>query len=254
MKKIFLDIGNSYIKIASVINGHYSVRDEMTFDNLFSEGLNCLEIDGKYDVVCFSSVGKPAFVDKLKLLIQETWQVFPIQFTSQKQCCGLTSGYKDFSQLGDDRWFAMQGAMGIYEQPFIIVDAGTALTIDAVMNGVHQGGFIVPGMFTMRKSLSSNTQNLRLLDNTESHIESLNSSLLANNTQDAILGGCLYMTASFINHIVNDLSNQLQTQFKLILTGGDSHALFSLLDYDFDYIPDLVLQGLVNVEESLKNS
>lgn len=254
MKKIFLDIGNSYIKIATVINGQYELLEPITFETLFVDGLTCLEIDGGYDEVYFSSVGKSSSVDKLKSLIQETWQVFPIQFTSQQQCCGLTSGYKDFSQLGDDRWFAMQGAIGIFEQSFIIVDAGTALTIDAVMDGVHLGGFIVPGMFTMRKSLSTNTHNLKLLTNPESNLESKSSSLLANNTQDAILGGSLYMTASFINHLVNDLNHQLQTQFKLILTGGESKALFSLLDYDFDYIPDLVLQGMVNVEESVKKS
>ncbi|MDX1352437.1 MAG: type III pantothenate kinase, partial [Thiomicrorhabdus sp.] len=158
----------------------------------------------------------------------------------------------DFSQLGDDRWFAMQGAIGIYQEPVIIVDAGTALTVDSVIDGKHQGGFIVPGLYTMRKSLASNTNNLQHYSQSALASHSSDNNLLANNTAEAILGGTLYMVAAFINQIVNDLNSQIGTSFKLILTGGESVNICRLLDSEFDYIPDLVLQGMVNVEECVK--
>ncbi|WP_321325935.1 type III pantothenate kinase [Thiomicrorhabdus sp.] len=252
MLKLFLDVGNSFVKWATVLDNTYEVHEAVSFEQIETEGLSCFDVVKSPDVVYFSSVGDAHRVDELKLAIQEHWQVFPIQLTAQKQCCGLTSGYTDFNQLGDDRWFAMQGALGIYSDPVIVVDAGTALTIDAIQDGQHLGGFIVPGLYTMRVSLAKNTQNLSLFNDVETVDSERKDNLLATNTAEGILGGTLYMTVSFINQVVFDLNNQLKTQFKLIITGGDARKICSLIDYEFDYVPDLVLQGMVNIEESIK--
>ncbi|WP_040727549.1 type III pantothenate kinase [Thiomicrorhabdus sp. Kp2] len=252
MNKLFLDIGNSFIKWATVINDSYVLHEAISFDEIEKRGLAFFEIDGIPDVVYFSAVGDAHRIELLKRSIQTAWQIFPIQLSSQKECCDLTSGYDDFSQLGDDRWFAMLGAVGIYRDPVIVADAGTALTIDAIMNGKHLGGFIVPGLHTMRSSLALNTNDLPLFEDAKELGNDYRTQILATNTADGILGGTLYMTASFINQVVLDLNSQLQTRFKLIITGGESLKISSLIDYDFDYIPDLVLQGMVNVEESVK--
>ena len=253
MNKLFLDIGNSFIKYSTVINGEYTVYDSILLDDLLFNGLDFFGISNFADIVYFYTVACADKVDTLKLCIQNEWQVLPIQMTAQKSCCGLTSGYDNFNQLGDDRWFAMQGAMGIYNLPLIVVDAGTALTIDAVLDGQHLGGLIVPGMNTMRQSLATHTADL--LEVRSSDIKSdCNELLLGTNTASGILGGTLYMVAAFINQVINDLNNQVGTQFKIIMTGGESEQLCRLLDFEYDYIPDLVLQGMVNVEESVKNS
>ncbi|GAB6069344.1 pantothenate kinase [Thiomicrorhabdus hydrogeniphila] len=252
MYKLFLDIGNSYIKWASVINDTYEVYDAISFDDIDKVGLGLFEINGAPDVVYFSAVGDVHRIDVLKQLIQKTWQVIPTQLTSQKECCNLISGYKEFSQLGDDRWFAMLGAVGIYNEPVIIVDAGTALTIDAILDGVHLGGFIVPGLHSMRSSLALNTNSLPMVNESSMSANIDNTQVLATNTVDGILGGTLYMMASFINQVILDLNNQLETRFKVIITGGEALNICRLIDYEFDYIPDLVLQGMVNVEESVK--
>jgi type III pantothenate kinase len=253
MIKLFLDIGNSYVKWATVIDGNYEVHESIQINTLLDEGIDYLCKYGKPDEVYISTVADAAKVDALKLFIQNMWHVFPIQLNAQQHCCGLTSGYDDFTQLGVDRWFALQGAIGIYSVPTIVIDAGTALTIDAVIDGQHQGGFIVPGVHTMRKSLAANTADLSEIDELIVQEQSNDSSqLLATNTSSAILAGTLYMAGAFINQVVNDLNSKVQTRFKVIMTGGESAQLCSLLDFEYDYIPDLVLQGMVNVEESVK--
>lgn len=252
MNKLFLDIGNSSVKWATVSDETYEVHEPFSFEKIEEDGLSCFEVSAVPDVVYFSSVGDALRVDQLKLAIQQLWQVFPVQLTAQQLCCGLTSGYSDFTQLGDDRWFAMQGALGIYSEPTIVVDAGTALTVDAILEGKHLGGFIVPGLYIMRQSLSKNTQNLPLANDTQVRGDDYKDNLLATNTTQGILGGTLYMSVSFINELVTDLNNQLNTRFKLIITGGDARKICTLLDHEFDYVPDLVLQGMVNVEESVK--
>jgi len=254
MNKLFLDIGNSFIKWSTVINGEYTIYNPVQLDELLSRGLTSFSLGVVPDVVYFSSVANADHVDSLKQIIQNEWQVLPIQLTAQKSCCGLTSGYDNFNQLGDDRWFAMQGALGVYSVPTIVIDAGTALTIDAVVDGKHLGGLIVPGMNTMRQSLAINTANLLDVSNNDINSDINEIQLLGTNTTSAILGGTLYMAAAFINQVISDLNNQVGTQFKVIMTGGESAQLCCLLDCEYDYIPDLVLQGMVNVEESVKNS
>lgn len=252
MNKLFLDIGNSFVKWAVVMDGDYLTYSPLALNDILEEGLDCFGFDDMPAEVYFSSVADAHKVDELKLLVQNEWQIFPTQLTAQKSCCGLESGYADFSALGDDRWFAMQGALGIYKEPVVVVDAGTALTIDAVIDGKHQGGFIVPGLYTMRSSLAFNTADLANYNEVTPDSDNENQNLLATDTSSAILGGTLYMTGSFINQVIEDLNAQLGTCFRVIVTGGESTQLTPLLDFDFDYIPDLVLQGMVNVEESVK--
>lgn len=253
MYKLFLDIGNSFVKWSSVVQGDYIHQNSIKLEHVLGSELTMFEEYGVPAEVYISSVADAASVDALKLIIQERWQVFPVQLSSQKLCCGLVNGYDDFSQLGDDRWFAMLGAIGIYSEPVIVVDAGTALTVDAVIDGKHQGGFIVPGLHGMRMALANSTADLSnvsattLVNNDETVIQAL-----ASNTDSAILGGTLYMSAAFLNQLIGDLNDQFQTVFKVLLTGGEALQFSSLLDVNFDYIPDLVLQGMVNVEESVK--
>jgi type III pantothenate kinase len=252
MSKVFLDIGNSFIKWTTVESGFYEIHDPLKIDSVIESGLGALELNNPPKEVFFSSVANAEHVDELKSLIQEEWQILPYQLTAQKQCCGLISGYRDFSTLGDDRWFAMLGALEISGGAFIVIDAGTAMTVDAVIENQHKGGFIVPGLYTMRKSLAANTADLADYNGSDlsSEVDALEA--LATNTSSAILGGTLYMTAAFINHLLSDLSHQLNTPFDVFLTGGEAQSLQPLLDVESELVPDLVLQGMMFYEESVK--
>ncbi len=252
MIKVFLDIGNNFVKWATVNDDIYQLQPAFRLEDILNEGIDVFELDDEPDEVFFSSVADASLVDRLKSLIQSEWKLLPIQLTAQQSCCGLTSGYADFHSLGDDRWFAMLGAIEQYQQPCIIIDAGTALTIDAIVDGQHQGGFIVPGLHTMRASLATSTASLENYTTDDAKDDEVTDLLLAVDTSSAILGGTLYMLASFINRVIVDLNQQLSTEFKIVLTGGDAKQVMPLIDYIAEYIPDLVLQGMVYVEETVK--
>ncbi|WP_319381060.1 type III pantothenate kinase [Thiomicrorhabdus sp.] len=255
MNKLFLDLGNSRIKWASVYDDEYEYGGAEAIESFFgADNEQILEEIGKPDEVYFTSVAGEEVIDNLKTFVQKNWRLIAIQMSAQKDCCGLSSGYQKPSDLGDDRWMAMQGALGYYSDPCIVIDAGTALTIDAILDGRHLGGFIVPGLKSLRSALATDTADLEMADFPEGDAVEESESLLARDTQSAILGGSLYMTASFINRVIGDLNCQVGTSFKVLLTGGDAARLKSLIDYDVDWIPDLVLQGMVNLEECIKNS
>lgn len=255
MNKLFLDIGNTRIKRAVITKGDYQYKGAINVtDFVANNNYDDILCGSSPNEVYITSVGSADNLEMIKSIIHQECEIFPVILTSQKSTCGLTTGYDDFHKLGDDRWMAMQGALGLYEQPFIVISAGTAMTIDAVIQGKHLGGFIVPGLSSLQSALAEDTAALTIVDADLLQTEGSFSAgdLLATNTQSAILGGNLYMTASFINTIVSDLNSQMQTQFKIIITGGNALKICPLIDFDCKYIPDLVLHGMINVEESVK--
>lgn len=252
MNELYLDIGNSFIKWATVINQKYQSYPAVAFEQIVADGLGIFDT-AQFDQVYFSAVAEHQKVDYIKTLLQTHWQIIPVQLTSQYECCGLKNGYQKFSDLGDDRWFAMQGAISLTQQSFIVVDAGTAITIDACREGTHLGGLIVPGVHTLRTSLSTQAAGLDLYSDAD--IEEVDSGPLlplATSTQAAIVGGTLYMAAAFVNQIVVDLIQDYDEAFQVILTGGDSAILKPLMNFDVTETPDLVLLGMVAVTQSVK--
>ncbi len=257
MNKLFLDVGNSRVKIALVSKSGYEVLPAIELSTfLMVESFDGALKGKKIEAVYIASVTSHENLERLKSFIQEKCQLFPVVLKAQTSACGLKSGYEDFHQLGDDRWMAMQGAIGFYKEPVIVISAGTAMTLDAVMDGKHLGGFIVPGLNSLRSSLAVDTAALSMVD--ESRLQMLSEEdipgLLATNTETAILGGTLYMTVAYLNTIIADLNAQTKTTFKVILTGGNAHQLSALIDGQSEVISDLILQGMVNIEESVKKN
>ncbi len=257
MNKLFLDIGNSRVKRAFVSRGDYEVLPAVDLNEfLNNDTFDCFLKNKKIDAIYITSVTTHDNLERIKSLIQTQCQLFPIVLTAQKSACGLTSGYADFHKLGDDRWMAMQGAIGFCKEPLIVISAGTAMTIDAVMDGKHLGGFIVPGLKSLRSSLAMDTAALSMIDEDGllDCANSANKGCLATNTEEAILGGILYMTVAYINTLILDLNAQMKTTFKVIITGGNAKQLRPLIDVECELISDLVLQGMVNIEESVKKN
>lgn len=257
MHKLFLDIGNTRVKRALVnkagieVLPAFTLETELADDNLS----NALFDDvGEIDEVYITSVTSPEKLELIKSAIHEELELFPVLFEAQRSACGLVTGYDNFHQLGADRWMAMQGAIKDCLEPLIVVSAGTAMTIDAVMDGKHLGGFIVPGLTSLRKALAMDTAALN--EATSEHLPiQLNpedGGMLATNTESAILGGTLYMTAAFINAVIADLNMQMNTKFKVFMTGGNATVLAGLLDESAEVVSDLVLQGMIKVQESVK--
>ena len=80
---------------------------------------------------------------------------------STVSAAGVRNGYTHPAQLGVDRWLAVIGAYHRHRRACCVVDAGTAMTVDAVdASGLHRGGYIVPGPRLMIDSLLSGTSEL----------------------------------------------------------------------------------------------
>jgi type III pantothenate kinase len=120
-------------------------------------------------------------------------------FASSARRAGLVNGYRNPRQLGCDRFAAAIGARALEPgRSLIVATCGTATTIDAVSaEGVFVGGMILPGLALMASSLARNTAQLPQVAPGAAA-----PALFADNTDDAIVSGCLAAQAGAIERAV----------------------------------------------------
>ena len=154
---------------------------------------------------------------------------------------GLQIDYDNPDKVGVDRLAAAAAAhsLSAERQAVIVVDAGTALTVDAVdAKGTFLGGSIAPGLSMGIQALSDGTS---LLSATEL---SITAPLLGKNTAAGLSSGALYGTAALVEGLCMRITEKLATPTSIFLTGGDSSLLHPHIARIDIWDPDLVLRGL----------
>lgn len=148
---------------------------------------------------------------------------------------GLVScGYTSPETLGVDRWLVVLAAFEKTGRAAVVVDAGSAVTVDIVNSeGVHQGGYIVPGVGLLQESLWQGTDQVKV-----DQCESGEQSTPGVTTEQAVSHGCIVMLVAFIERLA------AEHRAELMITGGDALLIKSQLAVKADYCPDLVLDGL----------
>ena len=148
-------------------------------------------------------------------------------------------GYETPETLGKDRIAAAAGAADLFPGcNIVIIDAGTALTIDLITDGVYfAGGNISPGMRMRFTALHQQTFSLP-------DIEPINEvPLIGKNTRDAILAGVVNGIIYEIDNSINSLKNKYN-DLQAIMTGGDAGYLSHRLKNTIFVEENLVLNGL----------
>ena len=193
------------------------------------------------------------------------WSLAPIFVTAQKQQAGIVNGYPHAASLGSDRWAALVAAGELFpRQPVIVVDAGTAVTVDLLDGaGLFRGGVIFPGVHAMQFALGAHTENITGAESrAESRVESRAENAayggaadvaglvnaVATDTHEAVAAGALLAVAGGINLAVARQRAALQTDCRVVATGGDAGRVARLLATEVSaklrIEPQLVLQGL----------
>ncbi|MDP2247212.1 MAG: type III pantothenate kinase [Nitrosomonadales bacterium] len=179
---------------------------------------------------------------------------------------GIKNGYAQPELLGCDRWAAMVGARQYTEQSCLVVNAGTALTIDAMQRepttGSHifVGGVIVPGWRLMQQALYQGTHGINhALAESHSGSDAKAGKYvdLPRNTEDAVYTGALMAMVGAIEQMSLRLQRQAHTGIQCMITGGDALLLAERLRSgavisDIVMIEDLVLRGLLVIGREIR--
>ena len=242
-----LDVGNSRIKWR-VLNRTSHAGDlhpgilmggaEDSVVNLFES----IPRDTRLSAARGCCVGSVSLLAEVAEGVKERWGLELDVAKVSAQCGGITNSYHEVQRMGADRWLAMIAAFNRQKTACIVVDAGTALTIDLVADdGRHQGGYILAGLSLAVKALESST-GIALRNRNFSPLAGPGTS-----TEQAVLSGALNSTVSLILEALG-LLRCADSEAIAYLCGGDAEILAQALrsrgEPGFTVEPDLVLDGL----------
>ncbi len=191
---ILCDIGNTHFHIN---------KDGLTFDEK--------ECSLKNEKIYFISVNDK----KTKELLKKN----PNSINLEKYI-NFNTSYKG---LGIDRIMACYSI-----EDGVIIDAGSAITIDIMAGRIHLGGYILPGIMALQKSYAQISNKL------DTFTMKIETNILPSNTTEAVSYGAIGMIISFIEKISKNNP--------LYFTGGDGAYLAKF--FDAIYLKDLVFQGM----------
>lgn len=254
--RLFLDLGNTRLK--------WALEERVDAESFCQTGsVDCKEdgwIESVYikksesiQSVWASSVASDKVVSVIEQWVEREFNLIVNWLDVTHECCGVRNVYQVLSQLGVDRWAAILGAKSYLNKSgqsncsAIVVDAGTAVTIDVLAgDSTFEGGAILPGLNMMHDSLVGRTAGIR---------SSLGGdiSVLGKNTQQCVNSGVHYALFGAVERVIAEISVDLKkngSDVLLLLTGGDAELIERNSSLEFIVLPGLVLTGLKYVANS----
>ncbi|MGA7750044.1 MAG: type III pantothenate kinase [Gallionella sp.] len=239
--KLLIDAGNTRIKWA-LLN-----RDEWLRNGILpveQAGELPQQFAGMHDIqqVWVSNVAGEEVAQHIRNIKvgQKVSQSSQLHFIVARETqCGVYNGYSNAGQLGSDRWAALIAAWHLVRGKCMVVNCGTAITIDTLSEqGKFLGGLILPGVELMQRSLVAATSQLRL--------EQGNYAMFPLNTADALFSGAIQACCGAIERqyvLLEDASAPV------VLSGGAAGLLEKSINLPLNAVDNLVLQGLLLISQ-----
>ncbi|TAA39789.1 type III pantothenate kinase [Corallincola spongiicola] len=250
--KLLIDIGNTRAKLYSLDGGGLTLLKSSSHQQLPVDTESLLACRA-YSQIWVASVAQSAVVATLS----EAVAPFAVNFNlvkTPRSAYGLINAYAKYESLGIDRWLAMLGGRQQCKRPFIVIDFGTAITVDLVDEfGQHKGGWIAPGYRAMTNVLLSDTSEV-----TADQAAILSGSRLTFgvSTEQCVSEGIRSALIGYYQQAVTTAQTSLGSKIpvRVFLTGGDAAQLPAQILKQAQLCPELVLEGLAVYANAEKSS
>ncbi|HUO68893.1 MAG TPA: type III pantothenate kinase [Gammaproteobacteria bacterium] len=243
--QILVDIGNTRIKWAQVEDGRLSNVGNAVHRDMRERALASFvtALPKQVTRAIVANVAGDAIGRDLTELLRIRSRITPEFVAVRAEQFGVRCAYADPSRLGVDRWIAVLAAHHLAPGAACVIDAGTAVTFDAVdARGQHLGGLIVPGSRLLASSLDRNTSAIGKTGAPGTRPTGLD--LLGKSTDAAVGNGAMLALTGALERAIAAVEESLKERPKVYLTGGDADALHGWLESEVDLRRDLVLEGL----------
>ena len=242
-----IDIGNTNIVIGGIENDEILFEARIATDRVKTSDqygveikniLSLFEVKSEdIDDCIISSVVPPVFnsvrTGLVKAIRKEPLVVGPGIKT------GLNIQVDTPSQVGSDRIVVAVAALAEYQAPLILLDLGTATTIDVVGRGnTYQGGCIIPGVRISLDALASRAAQLPGINIDQPK------KVIGKNTVDCMRSGIMYGTAAMMDGMLDRVEEELGESTTVIATGGMAQFITPLCRREIHLEKDLLLKGL----------
>jgi len=242
-----IDIGNTNIVIGCIQNDEIVFKARIATDRTRTSDQYGVEIktmleafDIKREDISdciISSVVPPVFnsvcTGVIKVIGKQPMVVGPGLKT------GLDIHVDSPSQVGSDRIVIAVAALAEYKAPLILMDLGTATTVEVVEPPrTYVGGVIFPGVRISLEALTSRAAQLPgiSLDKPKQ--------VIGRNTVDCMRSGMMYGTAAMLDGVIERIEEELGHKATLIATGGMAQFITPLCKRKIILEKDLLLKGL----------
>ena len=245
-----VDVGNTQTVLGLIVDdeldGHWRVSTDasLTADELRVKIGGLLSAEGRswadVEHLIVSSV-----VPNLTLAYEEVAQRTtgqPPMVVGPGLKTGIAIRYDNPHEVGADRIVNGVAAYRLYGGPVIIVDFGTATTIDVISSdGAYLGGAIAPGVETSAEALFSRAARLSSVD-----LEPPDR-VIGRNTRESVQAGLILGEAARIDGLVRRAWAELGGETRVVATGGLSTLMAPLCETVGEVDPDLTLRGLAMI-------
>ena len=242
---LLIDAGNTIVK-CRVFDGE-KISDYRFFLNGTdvddSDKLRALLLGIKGNSVYLASVASESVVQQIEVLVSECMsQSMMTRLVTLPSLGEVNNAYGDnYTQLGVDRWLTLLAAHDMGNTDVIVIDAGSAITIDLLsQNGSHLGGAILAGV---RTDSSRFRQIFSRLDFTSPEVKEVQ------NPGRSTLE-CIHLTGEIdvVNYTLSLIQRwvvNMDSPVKILLCGQDADKISPLLTQEFQIVPDLVFRGML---------
>ena len=196
--------------------------------------------------VLLSAVSQQQAVSAFQDWCWQRWQVEVESKGAEAAFSGLVNDYDDPAQLGCDRWHAAIAAHRKSQrsgrsESVVVVDAGTAITVDLVHHNHFVGGAIMPGVSTMIRTLGRDTGRIRL--NQSDGVGNLWQAT-AKNSDDAVRSGVYFAVCGGVDRCIEAQARFIGKSPQVFFTGGDAALVRDGSNFNGRICANLVLDGL----------
>ena len=145
-----------------------------------------------------------------------------------------------------DRWVAAIGARVVIPAGHvIIVDAGTAVTIDWLSDdNIYEGGVILPGLSLMHASLNSKTAGIK-------SIYTQADKIIGRTTEECVNSGVSYGLIGGVERVIEEMMLKIPEPATILLTGGSASILMAMSKLEMSLQENLVLLGVAKVSNEV---
>ena len=176
--------------------------------------------------------------------VEKTTHVRPMILSAETEI-GVQNGYLNPDEVGMDRLANAVGGVHLHGAPLLILDYGTAITLDYVsaaeapgMKPVYEGGAIMPGMEMAAEALARGTAKLPGIDISDA------GPIIGKTTVQSIRSGLIHGYLGAVRTLVESAQAEIGHACKVVGTGGDSARYKEKMPFLHAIEPDLTLYGL----------
>ncbi len=254
MKLLVMDVGNTHMVIGIYDNGQLIRKWRISTDihktedeyfHIIHSFLRDIDVE-KRDIkgLAVSNV-VPSLDYMIHRMSEKYLDVTPF-FISPEDISWITWNVKNPKEIGADRIANVCGGYEKYGEDVVIIDFGTAVTFDVLVNGAFEGGLILPGIGISFETLSTKAAKLPMV---EFYIPP---AVVGKDTMSNIQSGISRLYMHGITGIIDDISTHYGIDFHVVATGGFG-KIFADKCYNINnYDPNITLFGLYTAHMKVK--